>query len=91
MIRQMSDQLDPSRLCTKEMPHAEVALVVNYLADCKFTDEWQFGKEPYSRDNPQPVVSCFRLYFDLACISLQTLILLAPLSRILSRRPLPAP
>ena len=34
MICQMSGHRDPSRLCTKEMPHAEVAHMVNYLANC---------------------------------------------------------
>ena len=59
----MSGQLDPSRMCTKEMPHSEVALMVNYLANCKLTDEWQFGKEPYSRANPPPIVSFLYLLF----------------------------
>ena len=57
MICQMSGHLDPSRLCTKEMPHAEVAYMVNYIANCKLTEEWRYGKEPYSRANPPPVVS----------------------------------
>ena len=63
MICQMSGQLDPSQLCTKEMPHAEVAHMVNYLANCKLTDEWQFGKEPYSRANPLPLVNFLFLLF----------------------------
>ena len=63
LICQMSGQLDPSRMCTKEMPHAEVALMVNYLANCKLTDEWQFGKEPYSRANPPPTVRFLYLLF----------------------------
>ena len=46
LICQMSGQLDPSQVCTKEMPHDEVAHMVNYLANCKLTDEWQFGKKP---------------------------------------------
>ena len=32
LICQMSGQLDPSRMCTKEMPREEVAYMVNYLA-----------------------------------------------------------
>ena len=43
-------------MCTKEMPHDEVAHMVNYLANCKLSEEWQFGKEPYSRANPPPMV-----------------------------------
>ena len=50
-------------MCTKEMPHAEVALMVNYLANCKLADEWRFGKEPYSRANPPPMVSFLFLLF----------------------------
>jgi len=56
LVCQMSDQLDPSRMCTKEMPHDEVAHMVNYLAECKLSAEWQFGKEPYSRAHPPPTV-----------------------------------
>ena len=37
--------------------------MVNYLADCKLTDEWQFGKEPYSRAHPPPMVSFLYLLF----------------------------
>ena len=64
MISQMSGRRDPSRLCTKEMPHAEVAHMVNYLANCKLTEEWQFGKEPYSRANPPPMVIFPSFYFS---------------------------
>ena len=31
--------------------------MVNYLANCKLKEEWQFGKEPYSRADPPPMVS----------------------------------
>ena len=31
MICQMCGHRDPSRMCTKEMPHEEVAYIVNYL------------------------------------------------------------
>ena len=57
LICQMSDRFDPSRLSTKEMPHNEVSYMVNYIANCKLTEEWRYGKEPYSRANPPPVVS----------------------------------
>ena len=65
LIYQMSGQLDPSRMCTKEMPREEVAYMVNYLANCKLTEEWQFGKEPYSRANPPPTVCSPCLFFFL--------------------------
>ena len=47
LICQMSGQLNLSRMCTKDMPHDEVAHKVNYLANCKLSAEWRFGKEPY--------------------------------------------
>ena len=44
MICQMSGHRDPSRMCTKEMPHEEVAYMVNYLSSCELTEEWQIGR-----------------------------------------------
>ena len=35
----MSGQLDPSRMCTKEMPRHEVAYMVNYLANRQLSEE----------------------------------------------------
>ena len=64
----MSGHRDPSRLCSKDMPHAEVADMVNYISNCNLAVTWQFGKEPYSRANPPPAVSrifCF-LFFIVA-------------------------
>ena len=63
LICQMSGQLDPSRMCTKEMPQEEVDFMVNYLANCKLSVEWQFGKEPYSRANPPPTVCSPCVFF----------------------------
>ena len=69
MICQMSGHRDPSRMCTKDMPHEEVAFMVNYLSDNRLLEDWRFGKEPYSRANPPPVVS--RLSFlSLDCLLL---------------------
>ena len=59
MMCQMSGRFDPSRLSTWEMPHVEVALMVNYIANCNLAGDWQYGKVPYSRANPPPVVSFF--------------------------------
>ena len=64
LIYQMSDQLDPSRMCTKEMPHAEVAHMVIYLANCELTEEWRFGKEPYSHAHPPPTVRSLYPFFS---------------------------
>ena len=63
----MSGRFDPCRLSTREMPHDEVSYMVNYIANCKLTEEWQYGKEPYSRANPPPIVSClFPSFFELS-------------------------
>ena len=64
VICQMSGQLDPSRMCTNDMPHEEVAHMVNYLANCKLSAEWQFGKEPYSRAHPPPTVCSIYPFFS---------------------------
>ena len=64
LICQMSGQLDPSRMCTKDMPHDEVAHMVNYLANCKLSAEWRFGKEPYSRAHPPPTVCSLYPFFS---------------------------
>ena len=69
MICQMSGHRDPSRMCTKDMPQEEVAFMVNYLSDSRLLEDWRFGKEPYSRANPPPVVS--RLFsLSLDCLLL---------------------
>ena len=57
LICQMSGRFDPSQLNTREMPHDEVSYMVNYIANCKLTEDWQYGKAPYSRANPPPTVS----------------------------------
>ena len=66
LICQMSGQLDPSRMCTKEMPQHDAASMVNYLANCQLSEDWQFGKEPYSRANPPPAVRSPRFFFSLS-------------------------
>ena len=68
LICQMSGQLDPSRMCTKDMSHDEVAHMVNYLANCKLSGEWRFGKEPYSHAHPPPTV-CSLFPFLLLVLS----------------------
>ena len=41
--------------------------MVNYLSDSKLLEDWRFGKEPYSRANPPPVVSCLS-FLSLDCL-----------------------
>ena len=69
MVCQMSGHRDPSRMCTKDMPHDEVAFMVNYLSDSRLLEDWRFGKEPYSRANPPPVVSHLS-FLSLDCLLL---------------------
>ena len=58
LICRMSGHRDPSRLCTREMPTAEVARMVNEISDLKVSEgDWRYGKRPYSRDDPPPAVS----------------------------------
>ena len=59
-IFRMSGHRDPSRLCTKEMPTAEVARMVNDISNLKVSEaEWRYGKRSYSRDDPPPALSSF--------------------------------
>nr|XP_020168930.1 enolase-phosphatase E1-like [Aegilops tauschii subsp. strangulata] len=44
-------------MCTKEMPIAEVAYLVNEIVNLKLEPEgWRFGKRSYSRVDPPPMV-----------------------------------
>ena len=74
LISQMRDHRDPSRMCTREMPRAEVANMVNHIANCELGEDWQFGKEPYSRANPPPVVSRISLLLCLLYSRIRLLI-----------------
>ncbi|XP_044409736.1 uncharacterized protein [Triticum aestivum] len=58
MICRMGGHRNPCRLCTKDMPIAEVGRMVNEISDLKVSEgDWRYGKRPYSRDNPPPAVS----------------------------------
>ena len=64
LIHRMSGHRDPSRMCTKEMPPAEVALIVNEITDLKVSEKsWRFGKRPYSLDNSSSAVSLLAFHF----------------------------
>ena len=92
MMCQMSGHFDPSRLSTREMPHAEVSYMVNYISNFKLAEDWRYGKEPYSRANPPPVVS-FSFFSSVGSRphDSQPLISLFALSRTLSFRRRPGP
>ena len=40
MICQMSGRFGPCQLSTREMPHAEVSYMVNYISNCKLVEDW---------------------------------------------------
>ena len=64
LICRRSEHRNPSRTCTRAMSSAEVARLVNEITDLKLSEgSWQFGKRPYSRANPPPVVSSSTLSF----------------------------
>ena len=54
---------------------AEVANMVNHIANYEFGEDWQFGKEAYSHDNPPLVVSRISLLLCLLCGRIRFLIL----------------
>ena len=56
------------------MPRAKVANMVNHIANYEFGEDWQFGKEPYSRANPPPVVSRISLLLCLLYSRIRLLI-----------------
>ena len=69
MICQMSGHRDPTRMCTKEMPHSEVADLVNYISNCKLSEaEWRFDKETYSCSSPPPMVSFYFFFFPFGLV-----------------------
>ena len=71
LIYRMSGHRDPSRMCTRDMPTAEVARMVNEISDHKLSEgSWRFGKRSYSRANPPPAVSFSTLFFFSACLGL---------------------
>jgi len=64
-------------MCSKDMPHTEVADTVNYILNCGLSEDWRFGKEPYSRANPPPILSrlspssvSFVAEFDLSSLTI---------------------
>ena len=88
IISPMSGHHDPCRMCTKEMPTAEVAYLVNEIVNLKLEPEgWQFSKRPYSRVDLPPMVSSQFCYFLLPGSLLPGSLLLASFSLA---SPLPA-
>ena len=53
----MSGRRDPCRLSTIERTPSQVAKRVNAITNFKLKPgTWRFGKPPYSRDDPAPLV-----------------------------------
>jgi hypothetical protein len=53
----MSGRLDPTRTSKVQLSSEGVARRVNHVSQAHLPDNWQWGMEPYRRDDPPPVVS----------------------------------
>ncbi|KAM0839714.1 hypothetical protein ACQ4PT_060137 [Festuca glaucescens] len=51
----MSGRLDPTRTSKIELSSGGVARQVNAISQAHMPDNWQWGMEPYKRDNPPPL------------------------------------
>jgi hypothetical protein len=60
-ICHMSGQFDPTRTSKLDLSAAGVARRVNYVSQAKLSDDWQWGMEPFCRDDPPPLVSFSRV------------------------------
>ena len=67
LISKMVGLQDPNRMGSTRLSAEEVARGVNDISKANLGEDWRFGKEPYSRDNPPPVVSRVPLLFCLLC------------------------
>ena len=56
-IWQMSGVMDPNRMSTFPLSKESVCRRVRAIAQTKMTSNWEWGKEPYTRENPPPSVS----------------------------------
>nr|XP_051229678.1 uncharacterized protein LOC127347544 [Lolium perenne] len=55
----MSGKFDPTRTSKLELTKAQIAKRVNFVSLAKLPDNWDWGMEPYNRDELPPVVSLF--------------------------------
>ena len=55
-IWQMSGVMDPNRMSTFPLSKESVCRRVRAIAQTKMTPNWEWGKEPYTRENPPPSV-----------------------------------
>ena len=56
-ICHMSGRFDPTRTSKLELSPAAVAKRVNWISQAKLAADWQWGMEPYCRDDLPPLVS----------------------------------
>ena len=56
-ICHMSGPLDPTRVSTVELDKAQIRKRIKAIARTKMPEEWEWGKEPYNRNNLPPKVS----------------------------------
>jgi len=66
LIGQMTGLQDPNRMANLRLGADQVARRVNDISKANLRDDWEFGKPPYSRANPAPMVSPWSPYFVAA-------------------------
>lgn len=69
-IGHMSGRFDPTRTSKLELTKSGVAKRVNFVSQAKLSDNWDWGMEPFSRDDPPPLVSSSPLGRLPACCRL---------------------
>jgi hypothetical protein len=56
-ICHMSGRFDPTRTSKLELSPAAVAKRINWISQAKLPADWQWGMEPYCRNDRPPLVS----------------------------------
>ena len=65
-IGQMTGLQDPNRMANTRLAVDQVTHWVNDISKANLGVDWEFGKAPYSRANPAPLVSPWSPYFAVA-------------------------
>ena len=70
----MSGRLDPTRTSKVQLSLEGVARRVNHISHAKLPDNWQWGMEPFSRNDPPALVrrrsfAGWYLFFPLLCFA----------------------
>jgi hypothetical protein len=54
----MSGRLDPTRTSKVQLSKLAIARRVNFVSQAHLPENWDWGMEPFSREDPPPLVSC---------------------------------